>query len=220
MAGNHTRVNILVEGQTEESFVRTLLAPHLANFQVWLKPRIIQTSKGHKGGVTSYGKLKRQVQQWCQQEPNARVTTLFDVYGLPSDFPGVTDWNANQPAQKQVVALEENLQTDIGQANLIPYLQLHEYEALLFSDLNAFSYADVPQKTIANWQAQLAQFASPEDVNNSPQTAPSKRLIKHWPNYAHAKPHYGVLIANKIGLPSIRAACPRFNAWVTGLENL
>ena len=105
MAGNHTRVNILVEGQTEESFVRTLLAPHLANFQVWLKPRIIQTSKGHKGGVTSYGKLKRQVQQWCQQDPNARVTTLFDVYGLPSDFPGVTDWNANQPAQKQVCLL-------------------------------------------------------------------------------------------------------------------
>ena len=63
MAGNQTRVHILVEGQTEESFVNRLLAPHLANFQVWLKPRIIRTSKGYKGGVVSYGKLKHQVER-------------------------------------------------------------------------------------------------------------------------------------------------------------
>lgn len=220
MAGNQTRINILVEGQTEESFVRTLLAPHLNNFQVWMKPRIIQTSKGHKGGVASYGKLKHQVRKWCLDDPTARVTTLFDVYGLPADFPGITDWNADQAPQPQVAALEANMLADIGQANLIPYLQLHEYEALLFSDLNAFGYAGVPPKAIANWQTQLAQFAGPEDVNNSPQTAPSKRLIKHWPSYTHAKPHYGVLIAQKIGLPAIRAACPRFDAWVTSLENL
>lgn len=220
MAGNQTRVNILLEGQTEESFVRTLLAPHLENFQVWIKPRIILTSKGHKGGLASYGKLKHQVRQWCQQDPTACVTTLFDVYGLPADFPGINNWNPNQSPQQQVKALEENMKTDIGQANFIPYLQLHEYEALLFSDLNAFGYADVSPKAIANWQAELAQFAGPEEVNNSPQTAPSKRLIRHWPNYAHAKPHYGVLIAQKIGLPTIRAACPRFNSWVTRLENL
>lgn len=219
MAGNQTRINILVEGQTEESFVRTLLAPHLANFQVWMKPRIIQTSKGHKGGIASYGKLRHQVRQWCQQDPTARVTTLFDVYGLPADFPGIANWNANQPAQPQVAMLEANMLADISQANLIPYLQLHEYEALLFSDLSAFTYADVPPKTIAKLQAELAEFATPEELNNSPQTAPSKRLIKHWPNYANAKPHYGVLIAQQIGLPAIRAACPRFNAWLTNLEN-
>lgn len=220
MAGNQTRVNILVEGQTEESFVNRLLVPHLANFQVWLKPRIIRTSKGHKGGVVSYGKLKHQVRQWCQEDPTARVTTLLDVYGLPSDFPGMTHWNTNQPPQTQVAMLEANLLSDVGQANLIPYLQLHEYEALLFSNLNAFSYADVPPTTIAQWQMQLDQFSGPEDVNNSPQTSPSKRLIAKWPSYAHAKPHYGVLIASKIGLSAIRTACPRFNAWVTELENL
>lgn len=220
MAGNNTRVNILVEGQTEESFVRELLVPHLANFQVWLTPRIIQTSKGHKGGVVSYEKLKRQVRLWCLQDQGARVTTLFDLYGLPSDFPGIANWKTNQPPQPQAAILEANLAADIGQPNLIPYLQLHEYEALLFSNLEAFRYADVPAYAIGAWQNELASFPGPEHVNNSLQTAPSKRLIKRWPTYEHAKPLYGVLVAIQIGLPAMRAACPRFNDWIALLESL
>lgn len=220
MAGNNTRVNILVEGQTEESFARELLVPHLANHQVWLTPRIIETRKGFKGGVVSYEKIRRQIRQWCLQDPTALVTTLFDVYGLPSDFPGVAQWNAGLPPQAQTTILEGNLAADVGQANLIPYLQLHEYEALLFSNLSAFSYADVSPQAIAGWQAELAQFASPEDVNNSPLTAPSKRLIARWPAYGKSKPQYGVLLAIEIGLPAMRAACPRFDAWVSALESL
>ena len=220
MAGKHTRVNILFEGQTEETFVRELLAPHLAGFEVWLKPRIVETSKGHKGGAVSYAKIVRQVKLWCLQDQSAQVTTLFDVYGLPADFPGVSTWNAGLPAQPQVVALEATLAASVGQPNLIPYLQLHEYEALLFSDLNAFAYADVPLRTIAHWQAELAQFAGPEDVNNSPTSAPSKRLIARWPAYGTSKPVHGTLIALQIGLPAIRAKCPRFDDWVNRLEAL
>lgn len=220
MAGNNTRVNILVEGQTEESFVRELLVPHLANFQVWLTPRIVETSRGFKGGAVSYGKLSRQVRQWCQHDPSARVTTLFDVYGLPSDFPGIAQWNHTQPPQAQATKLEANLAAEIGQPNLIPYLQLHEYEALLFSNLSAFKYAAVPEKAIADWQAELTQFAGPEDVNNSPSTAPSKRLIARWPAYEKSKPQFGVLLAIQIGLPTIRSACPRFNSWLSFLEGL
>lgn len=220
MAGNNTRINILVEGQTEETFVNRLLVPHLANFQVWLTPRIIRTSKGHKGGVVSFAKICHQVRTWCQQDRTALVTTLFDVYGLPSDFPGIANWNPNQPSQAQVTGLETMLAAAIGQTNLMPYLQLHEYEALLFSNLEAFRYADVPERTIAAWQTQLANFPGPEDVNNSRQTAPSKRLIAGWPRYEHAKPQFGVLIAEKIGLPAIRAKCPRFNNWLSCLEAL
>ena len=220
MAGNNTRVNILVEGQTEETFVRELLAPHLAGFQVWLTPRIVETSKGHKGGAVSYAKIVRQVRLWCLQDQSAIVTTLFDVYGLPGDFPGALTWDAGQAPQPQVAALESALAADVAQPNLIPYLQLHEYEALLFSDLNAFAYAGVPPRTIEHWQAELAQFAGPEDVNNSPKTAPSKRLIAHWPAYGTSKPVHGTLIALQIGLPAIRTRCPRFDEWVTSLENL
>ena len=220
MAGNNTRVNILVEGQTEESFVRDLLVPHLANFQVWLTPGIVETRRGFKGSAVSYEKIKRQVRLWCQKDSTARVTTLFDLYGLPNDFPGVAQWNAALSPQAQITALEANLAADVGQANLIPYLQLHEYEALLFSDLSAFSYADVPPRAIAGWQSELAQFSGPEEVNNSPATAPSKRLIARWPAYAKSKPHYGVLLASKIGLPTIRARCPRFNDWIAQLEGL
>lgn len=220
MAGNNTRVNILVEGQTEETFVRELLAPHLAGFQVWLTPRIVETSKGHKGGAVSYAKIVRQVRLWCLQDPTAKVTTLFDVYGLPADYPGTATWSAAQPAQPQVAVLETTLLASVAQPNLIPYLQLHEYEALLFSDLSAFSYADVPTQIIAHWQSELAQFSGPEDVNNSPTTAPSKRLISRWPTYGASKPLHGTLIALQIGLPTIRAKCPRFNEWVTLLEGL
>ncbi len=220
MAGNNTRVNILVEGQTEETFVREILVPHLAGFEVWLTPRIVETSKGHKGGAVSYEKIVRQVRRWCQQDQTATVTTMFDVYGLPADFPGASTWNAGQAAQPQVAALETTLANSVGQPNLIPYLQLHEYEALLFSDLNAFAYADVPLQTIAHWHNELAQFAGPEEVNNSPTTAPSKRLIARWQTYAKSKPLYGSLIALQIGLPAIRAKCTRFNDWVTRLEAL
>lgn len=220
MAGNHTRVNILVEGQTEETFVREILIPHLAGFEVWVTPRIIETSKGHKGGVVSYGKIERQVRLWCLEDPTAKVTTFLDVYGLPSEFPGFSNWQSNQPAQQQVANLEAGFAASINQANFIPYLQLHEYEALLFSDLTAFRYADVPTATIAAWQGELAKFANPEDVNNSPHTAPSKRLIARWPSYAGAKPFYGPLIALQIGLTTMRQNCPRFDEWVDRLENL
>jgi hypothetical protein len=220
MAGNNTRINILVEGQTEETFVREILVPHLAGLQVWLTPRIVETSKGYKGGAVSYSKIVREVSLWCRQDQSAIVTTLFDVYGLPSDFPGFSAWRSGHPAQPQVATLEATLAASVGQPNLIPYLQLHEYEALLFSDLDAFTYAGVPEKTIQHWKSDLAQFPGPEDVNNSKTTAPSKRLIARWPTYAKSKPLYGSLIALQIGLPVMRAMCPRFNDWVAHLESL
>lgn len=220
MAGNSTRINILVEGQTEETFVRELLVPHLSDLEVWATPRIITTGKGHKGGAVSYAKIERQVRIWCQQDPSAKVTTLFDVYGLPTDFPGISAWKANQPAATQVAALEANLANAVAQANFIPYLQLHEYEALLFSDVNAFQYAGVSQAVIDAWQRELDSCGGPEDLNNSQHTAPSKRLIARWPAYAKAKPLYGSLIALQIGLGAMRRRCLRFDAWLSHLETL
>lgn len=220
MAGRHTRVNILVEGQTEETFVRELLAPHLASLQVYLTPRIIETSKGHKGGAVSYGKLVHQVRRWCQHDATAKLTTLFDVYGLPADYPGIATWSAALPPVPQVAKLEAKLADDVKQPNLIPYLQLHEYESLLFSDLAAFSYANVPQAVIDAWQRDLAQCAGPEFINNSQLTAPSKRLIARWPGYAHAKVQFGVLVALHMGLATIRQRCHRFDQWIGTLEGL
>lgn len=188
MAGRHTRVNVLVEGQTEETFVRELLAPHLVPYQVYLTPRIIETSKGHRGGVVSYGKIEHQLRLWCRQDSAATVTTLLDIYGLPPDFPGLGQWNTGLPAAPQAVRLEACLAASVARPNLIPHLQLHEYEALLFSDVTAFDYAGVSQSTILAWQNELAQVDGPEDLNNSPRTSPSKRLIARWPEYAHAKP--------------------------------
>lgn len=220
MAGNSARVNVLVEGQTEETFVREVIAPHLAGFQVWATARIVETSKGYKGGAVSFAKMEQQVRRWCLQDPTATITTMFDVYGLPNDFPGGAHWIANANPETQAAALETAFQTAVGQPNFLPYLQLHEFEALLFSDLNKFSYADVAPQAIAALHQQLAGFATPEHVNNSPQTAPSKRIIQLWPGYEKSKPLNGALIALAIGLPAMRQACLRFDAWISKLEGL
>ena len=65
------------------------------------------------------------------------VTTLFDVYGLPSDFPGTTQWTHAADPVPQVAELEDSLSMAVAQTNFTPYLQLHEFEALLFSNLDA-----------------------------------------------------------------------------------
>ncbi|MFP6562359.1 DUF4276 family protein [Paraburkholderia sp. B3] len=152
MAGNNTRVNILVEGQTEESFVRDLLVPHLAGFSVWATARVVRTSKYHKGGAVSYVKICDQVSRWCLEDQTAVVTTMFDVYGLPANYPGVNAWNNAGNAVNQVALLENTLKNSVAKQNFLPYLQLHEFEALLFSDLDAFAYCDVDPAHIVGWR--------------------------------------------------------------------
>ena len=99
---------------------------------------------------------------------------------------------------------------------LIFYIQLHEFEALLFSDPQGFLEA-FPDKAsaVAQLAAIRAQFPGPEDIDNDPLTAPSKRILNILPDYQ--KPVAGLLIAQKIGLDVIRAECGHFDQWFTRL---
>ncbi|MGV7963724.1 DUF4276 family protein [Photorhabdus tasmaniensis] len=211
------RINVFVEGQTEETFVRDVLAPYFVAQQIYLTPILAQTSTSQKGGITSYGKVKYQITRLCRQDPGAFVTTLIDYYGLPTDFP---DYNEQQDnaANERVVKLEQAFANDIGQTNFIPNLLLHEFEALLFCQPEKFAdWLDV-NAPISVLQTIKAQFDSPEDINNSPQTAPSKRILAIVPNYH--KTLHGPLIAGDIGLDTIRSQCPHFNQWLNKLTNL
>ena len=208
-----SRVLVFVEGQTEETFVRDLLVPYFSRLGIYLTPILAQTSPGHKGGIVSYGKVKHQLTRLCRQDQGAYVTTMMDYYGLPNDFPGLDGRVAD--AHEQVMRLELALQQDIDAPNFIPNLMLHEFEALLFSAPEKIAEWLDDQALLAPMAAIRAAFATPEHINNSPQTAPSKRILALVPHYK--KTVDGPLIAEDIGLDAIRAQCPHFNNWIERL---
>ena len=208
-----SRVLVFVEGQTEETFVRDLLVPYFSRLGIYLTPILAQTSPGHKGGIVSYGKVKHQLTRLCRQDQGAYVTTMMDYYGLPNDFPGLDGRVAD--AHEQVMRLELALQQDIDAPNFIPNLMLHEFEALLFSAPEKIAEWLDDQALLAPMAAIRGAFATPEHINNSPQTAPSKRILALVPHYK--KTVDGPLIAEDIGLDAIRAQCPHFNNWIERL---
>lgn len=215
-----TRVYLIVEGQTEEAFARELLTPHYARLGIYLTPIIISTSPGYKGGVVSYAKVKPQVLRICKQDAGAHVTTMFDLYALPGDFPGSS--SAGYPGMgsghQKSAFLETHLAQDINQANFIPNLMVHEFEALLFVQPEKFGEWTDDEAVVHALSAVTQGYATPEDINDSPQTAPSKRVLAAMSSYQ--KTFHGPLIACEIGLDAMRNACPHFHAWLQKLEAL
>jgi hypothetical protein len=209
-----------VEGQTEEAFVRELLVPHYARLGRFLTPIIVSTSPGYKGGVVSYAKVKPQIVRLCRQDAGAWVTTLFDLYALPVDFPGkaAPAYPVQASGSAKARYLETQLRQDIAEPNFLPNLLVHEYEALLFTQPAQFEQWTSNTKVPITLAEAVAQAGTPEDVNDSPQTAPSKRILAVMPEYQ--KTFHGPLIACDIGLDALRQACPHFNAWLLAVEVL
>lgn len=206
------RLYIVVEGQTEEEFVKDLMAPYFLNHGIYIYPTIIHTSRGHKGGFVNYEHLKNDINRLLKsQREDVVVTTFVDFFRCP-ELPGAEDCGKIIPNHSERIAkMEKAISDDINDWRFIPYIQLHEFEALLFSSVNGFElYFD---KAISNEiQGIIDSFENPEDINSSPETAPSKRLIKIIPEYD--KVVYGNIIALEIGIPIILKKCPRFRTWV------
>ncbi len=147
---------------------------------------------------------------------------MFDFYALPNDFPGYDKLIPGMNPYTKVKLLEEEFKQDIGHHNFIPYIQLHEFEALLFVDpvQLEYCYFKYSSKT-TELLATLEKFqGNPELINDGENTAPSKRLISFYPDYEHDKIFAGNLILEAIGIPKLRNACNRFDEWLTKLENL
>lgn len=210
-----TRVHIFCEGQTEDVFVREVLAPHFQRMNTWLNPIIIRTGPQGKGGVTSYGKIKWQVENKCKEDATAWVTTLLDFYGLPSDFPAMTSKGDSLTRAK---AVESAFHTDIAQPNFISNIVVHEFEGLLFSAPTAFVEWFDNAHLVDSLTRVRNAFATPEHINDGRTTAPSKRILAVCDTYD--KVAHGSLIALDIGLDTIRRECPLFDAWVNRLEEL
>jgi len=218
-AGVMSNVYLLVEGQTEEAFVKGLLAPHYRDMGLYMRPIIIETSSGHKGGVTTYGKIEHQVNRLCKSHSREHVSTMFDLYALPKDFPEKEslDYPRQGNGRQKAEFLEAAFGKAIGQRNFIPNLLTHEFEALLFSRLDAFEDWLDDSDSLLPLRA-IRETTEPEDINDHPDSAPSKRILKAMPYYN--KPAHGLQIAREIGLDAIRSACPHFDNWLKKLEGL
>ncbi len=218
---NMVKVLILVEGSTEERFVKEILSVHINPDEFSLIPTIITTKRvlsgpDCKGGYATYQKIKQQLRRLLNDKSAVAVTTMIDYYALPNDFPEVQNLNESD-CIKRVNVIEKRFSEDINNPKFIPYLQLHEFEAILFSDpmkiINGFPGKESVLEQLLN---QLAGFSSPEHINLD--NPPSKRILSALPDYD--KVISGTSIALEIGLEKIRKECSHFNEWIEKLESL
>ena len=211
------RVYILCEGQTEESFVNEILYPYFENLSIYIKPIVHSSrktiSKKDKGGVTSYNKIKNDLNKLCKEHKNEIVTTMFDYYGMPDDTPMIS---CNElDIYKRIEIIEKAINDDIGELNCFFNFMLHEFEGILFSNPDSFSSV-VDDKTVAKIKKIKDEAKSPEHINNSSDTAPSKRLENLLPNYAKVK--NGTLISKDIGIDRIMQECKHFSSWIEKIK--
>ncbi len=169
-----------------------------------------------------YARPKWDIQQWMSNEKTAYCTTMFDLYALPTDFPGMNDIPPGSTPHQRVRYLEQAFSTDLGNPRgFIPYLQLHEFEAILFSDIDILDdtlHAFRSVSKLNELRQIIERFENPELINDDPTTAPSKRLLRLYP--AYDKRFFGELVAETIGIDNIRSSCSHFNHWIEQLKEL
>ncbi|MBF0459809.1 MAG: DUF4276 family protein [Magnetococcales bacterium] len=218
------RIYIICEGRTETMFVNELLKEHFVHEGIDLIAKLIGRP-GHQGGNIQFDRLYADLRKLLLGDSTAYCTTFFDFYGLHPDFPG-----KKNAQQKTVVsdkymciidALTEKIKAELGESSwyrFIPYVQMHEFEGLLFSDPDGLARGIGQRDLASDFRTIRNGFDSPEAINDSPHTAPSKRIEKLFSPYD--KPRHGPLAALEIGLETILAQCPLFNQWINHLKSL
>lgn len=220
-----SRLLILAEGQSEEIFAKRSLIPHLQAFGVFASVTVLRTKRivsggSFKGGVTSYPKIRKNVEELLGDK-NAHVTTLLDYYGLPDEFPLRTETlaTAGLSARQKAERLQDAFAADIAHPQrFIPFLALHEFEAWLFCKPDVVAEHFGQPALTASLQAIVLEAGTPEDINNDPKNHPSARIEKLIPSFK--KTSDGPSLIEKTSLSVIRAACPHFHTWLTCLEGL
>ena len=215
-----SRVRVLMEGQTEETFVNEILSPHLNHMGIY--PHAFLFRK--KGGSFAYQRARKEILNSMKEDNTLICTTMVDFYGMPKDWPGRTESqscrNYQDKAQRVEQALSEDIVTIMGDswnpARFIPYVQMHEFEALLFSDISVLAADDM--RISMQLACILGSFSCPEEINDNYNTCPSRRIKQHIENYV--KTVDGIIAARKIGLKKMRRECPHFNEWITKLEDI
>lgn len=228
------RINVVAEGQSELYFVQRILSayPFSIGKNIDIHARAVLTKKDQKtgyewrGGLRNYEKPKRDIIQWLRQSPDTYLTTMFDLFRLPGNFPGYEEAMAQEDPYQKVAIFERELKKDIlhqlpniNPSRFIPYIQLHEFETLFFADLEKLKdyYLGEENQRKINQLISEAKGLNPELINHGDETAPSKRLQNV---IAYAKGDASIPVLNEIGMETMLNTCPHFSAWVSKLLDL
>jgi len=223
-------IYIIVEGQTEQTFVRDILAPQIAQKGIYLRPALLGRP-GHKGGDVRFDRARQDIGIFLKQRSHSYISTMFDYYRIDKNWPGKKEVDLKHKDRIKLTAcqkaefLESASKSKIIEAfpkynpkdRFIPYIEMHEFEALIFS--NPSILADTINVDRLRIEKILDEYNdNPEEINEDPDKTPSKRLIEIRPGYR--KIVMGKTVAEKIGIQKIRQKCPHFDDWLTKLENL
>ncbi len=224
------RLYVIVEGQTEEEFVKQVLSPYFQTLGIYdtrailLKTGTTPEGKKASGGAVKFQRYKKLAEKLLKGEKDIVLTSLIDLFRLSSDFPCYQEvQKANISSQKKAERLEECLSQEINNPRFFPYIQVHEFEALVFAGsksalLEIAKALNLSPETVEKELDKiLKKYPNPEDINNHPNTAPSKRLEKLLPGYK--KVLHGNLIIKQNGISRLIERCPHFAQWIEKLEN-
>jgi hypothetical protein len=224
------RLKIIVEGQTEELFVKETLAEYLADKGFSVQPIIVLTSKKngkpYRGGFRrthGYEYAANYIAMLIKDDIEAVYATMFDFYGFPQDVGCYGTMLSMIDIYNQAECLERFIYQDIlnrvgRQIKFIPFIEMHEFEAFLFANPAAYvNYGITPEQVKAIIDIRKA-YDTPEHINNGFETAPSKRLMKIIEGYDNLKVTHGSIYAGMIGIDTIRNECKHFNSWFLKLD--
>ena len=209
---------ILVEGQTEEVFVKDMVRPHLLEHAIFdVTPIKISTKAGFKGGFVKYEYLKNDANRLLKQRNDTVISTFVDYFRIPNDIPDYGNCLQIHNIDDRIKCLESSIANDIGNERFLPYIQKYEFESVLFSSNTGFeNYYGVNVSKRTN--EIIERYSNPEDINDNSATSPSNRLKQIVPQYN--KVLTGNILALDIGIERILEKCPRFRDWVTKIINL
>ncbi|MDZ7879286.1 MAG: DUF4276 family protein [Saprospiraceae bacterium] len=213
---------IIVEGETELEFVNRLLIPFL--IKKGLHTHIQGVPIDMKGGGHGFNNIehfKKTIRPLLLNENEPIITTMIDHYGINSErkLPNYSTCIQNIQVEQRIKCMEDNLVHIVNSIKpyrfFIPNILRHEMETLFYA--NPEKGFDLEDEKIKNAVLAICKaFPNIEDINSTPQGAPSKRLIAIYEanEKKYNKKVDGVDIAELTGMDIILEKCPRFRAWV------
>lgn len=222
------RLYLTVEGQTEQAFALGVLQAHLTNFNVFLvKPRLTGLHSRRQGRIPKGGLLDtfqhalEDMRRWMLEDKScdARFSMMVDLYSLPSDFPGYEEAVVLADPHEQARHLESSLSEVLSDSRFVPYVQVHEFEALILANVDCLKeWFDNVEKEVEKLKEECAAFQTPEHINHGSETHPKARIEKYIADYHNNVD--GPALAEYVGVEAIRERCPHFSAWIRVLEQL
>ena len=220
---DYAEVVALVEGRTEKIFIAEILAPYLATKGVFITPIVI-SKPGQKGGDVRFSRVKNDIERHLKQRKIKYLTLCIDLYGIKGDWPGLSEAKRQATPSSKAAKINSATQQRVSELygdneagrRFIPYVAMHEFEALLFSGPQKL--AEALHVSRSDIDKIITECGEAENINDSPTTSPSKRIEKLYSGFR--KTSMGIAVARSIGLVAMRKKCPIFDSWIKTLENL